>query len=227
LAYGLDLKSGVCGFESHRGYVEGIMEIERLHGIYSQYHVDLTFEHMRASGINFVGGHGPLEPKLMLIGEAPGKMENARLVPFVGAAGKQLSELLRRDVGISIAEVFVTNIVKYWPFEVRENAKGEEYKATRTPTSDEIEASRAYLFKEIDIVKPEIIGLCGRSAAQAVIPEFAKIGLYNGDLIDDKYVPLFHPAMMGHAPHREAEIRRGYMKLGEYMGTRVTRDRDL
>jgi uracil-DNA glycosylase len=71
---------------------------EDLNRVYEQYKADRRLEHLRRPGINFVPGMGPLKPALMLIGEAPGRLENAKHLPFVGQAGIALSNLLE-DVG--------------------------------------------------------------------------------------------------------------------------------
>src|SRR5258706_7857604 len=63
---------------------------------------------------NYVAGVGPLNPKLMVIGEAPGKHEDELGIPFVGPSGKMLDDFLR-TAGISRSEVYITNVVKVRP----------------------------------------------------------------------------------------------------------------
>lgn len=191
--------------------------------IYKDIEADSRFEHMRSMGVHLdgppvrlVGGHGPLNPKLMLIGEAPGKMENATLVPFVGSAGYNLTRILEEE-GIDRNDVYLTNIVKYWPREEMQNDKEEWYWKTRTPTEDEIEASREYIEQEISVVDPAYIGLCGRSAVGGFFPEYNKIALFNGSLIERRFVPLFHPAVLSYTPQRKNEVQAGYHKLAGYM----------
>lgn len=177
--------------------------------LYEQYKTDTRLEHMRKGGIHFVPGQGPMSPDIMIIGEAPGGMENAKRLPFQGRAGKYLDQLLE-SVGLERANVFVTNAVKYWPIE------GTSPFVTRKPTMDEIGYSRYYLAKEIEIVKPNIIGLCGHSAIQAMFPGIADIHSVHGTLLADKYVPLYHPAVMGYKPLMSGKIKKGYKMLVEY-----------
>jgi uracil-DNA glycosylase len=87
---------------------------DELQALYEDYMIDERFEHFRDLHKNFVPGMGPLSPKLMLVGEAPGRMENAKRLPFVGQAGINLANLLE-DVGIDQYNVFMTNVLKYWP----------------------------------------------------------------------------------------------------------------
>lgn len=197
---------------------------EDLTRIYEEIAVDPKFDHLRehdgvhlnGPAVKLVGGHGPMRPKLMLIGEAPGKMENATLVPFVGSAGYNLTKILE-DEAIERNHVFLTNVVKYWPRVEASNDKDEWYWKTRTPTDAEIEASREYIEQEIAAVDPEFIGLCGRSAVGCFFPEYNRIALYNGTLIEERFVPLFHPAVLSYNAGRKNEVQSGYHKLAEYM----------
>lgn len=190
-----------------------------LASIYDEISKDPRFDHMRGSGVHLVGGHGPLNAKLMLIGEAPGKMENARRIPFIGSAGANLIKILGHEE-IDINEVFLTNVVKYWPWGNEKRANGELYKKTRTPTEDEIAASREYIGREIEAVNPDIIGLCGRTAVGCFFEQYNKIALYNGTLIEGRFVVLFHPAVLTYSPHRSNEVQRGYHKLAGYIKDR-------
>lgn len=177
-------------------------QIERLQELNLEYMNDSKFEHMRKEGIHFVPGAGPINPKIMLIGEAPGRLENARQIPFLGRAGINLANILD-DVNIDMHEVYLTNAVKYLP-------TGE----SKTPSLREIEASRPYLLREIEIVNPGIIGLCGRIAMQTVTPEISnKIKEMHGKLYNSRYIPLYHPAVITYNPSRKAEVRSGYAQL--------------
>lgn len=187
-------------------------QMDDLEALYKAYLKDNRFDHLRKQNINFVPGCGPLQPVLMIIGEAPGRMENARRVPFVGRSGINLNNLME-DVGIDPYNVFQTNVVKYWPQE-------EHGTKTRTPTEEEVDVSREYLLKEIDIVEPTIIGLCGRSAIQALFPQFTNVFEHHGKLLDGKFVPLYHPAVISYNPQKKHSVREGFTKLKAYMDAR-------
>lgn len=202
MAEACPLKGQGCGFESRQGYM--------LDELYSQYKADNNLDSLRRGGINFVPGTGPLNPKIMIVGEAPGGMENAKKLPFQGKAGKYLNQLLD-SLHIDREKIFITNAVKYWPVE------GEGHPTTRKPTEKEIAYSRYYLAKEIEIVKPTVIGLAGWTALQTMFPQFTEINAVHGMLLADKYVPLYHPALMGYKPLMSGKIKKGYKMLNEYV----------
>lgn len=182
-----------------------------LQALNERYMSDERFQHFRDLHKNFVPGAGPLKPKLMLIGEAPGRMENAKRMPFVGQAGINLTNLLE-DVGIDSYDVFMTNVVKYWP---------PHREGGYTPTEDEIIASREYLEEEIEIVEPVIIGLCGRTSIHAMFPEVGNVHDFHGQLLQTRFVPLYHPAMISYQPHRKMTVREGYTKLKAYLDAKA------
>lgn len=184
-----------------------------LEELYDDYKKDKEFEHLRKPGMNFVPGRISTEgkPELLLVGEAPGSMENATKQPFVGRAGVHLNEMLL-EVGIDPIDVFYTNVCKYWPV--------DEEGANRRLTPREIEYSSHYLEEEIEIVKPLIVGLCGLQAANAIFPDVKNIIQHNGSLFREKdanYVVLYHPAYALHNPDKWAEVTAGYRALESYL----------
>lgn len=187
--------------------------ITQLKELYDEYLIDPRFDHLRQEGINFVGGSGPINPRLMLIGEAPGRMENARRTPFVGKAGIELNKLLE-FVEVDVYEIFLTNVMKYWP---QINFK------TKSPTEDEIRASREYLMKEIDIVDPDIVGLCGGSAIRCIYPEIKQVRARHGKLLDNMFVPLYHPATILYEEGMESMVQMGYLLMKSYLDNKEER----
>ena len=146
-----------------------------------------------------VFGEGPASPKLMLIGEAPGKEESRLSHPFVGKAGKQLDELLS-GAGIERGEVFVTNTVKYRP--TKQGARGA---VNRTPTKNEVADSLWLLREELRLVRPKVVATLGNTPLFAMLTlaeaEQGTIGDLHGrpvPLSVDGYsfllFPLYHPA---------------------------------
>lgn len=183
---------------------------ERLEDLYSKYQKDPHFQHLRDQPSTFfVGGDGPLNPDLMLIGEAPGRLENANRMPFIGRAGTNLTNILT-DLDIDPYFTYRTNIVKYWP----RDSNGK----TRPPTEQEIENSVLYLRKEIDIVKPKLVGLLGYSAITALYPNIPDVHHSHAKLLDDKYVPLYHPATYTWNVSKKTIVKSGYRQLKEYLG---------
>lgn len=100
-------------------------------------------------------GTGPLNAKIMLVGEAPGKDEDQGGKPFVGRAGRFLTSVLE-EFGISRDEVYISNAVKCRPPD------------NRTPTKGEIQVCRHYLATEIETVKPQRIICLGGSAVRSI-----------------------------------------------------------
>lgn len=182
----------------------------QLEAIYREYCGSVSIP----SDVNFVGGFGDLNASLVLVGEAPGRMENAKRQPFVGPSGVQLTKILDQ-LGIDPFHTFQTNIVKFWP----KDKNGQ----TRQPTEQEIEDSKLFLMKEIDVIAPKLVALCGISATRAIFPEVTSMRSVNGKLLNDYFVPVFHPATLLHdltgGSDRSTEVWNGYKALRKHLRT--------
>ncbi len=152
-----------------------------------------------------VPGIGNYNAKLMIIGEGPGKDEDIQGKPFVGRAGKLLTQLLS-EIGISREEVYITNVVKCRPPD------------NRVPEESEIEACKGYLKRQIEIINPKIILLLGATALRAVIGE-KSITKVRGEEIEIDgiiYLPTFHPAAVLRDENNKLPlIREDFRKLKE------------
>lgn len=146
-----------------------------------------------------VFGQGPVQPFLVLIGEAPGAEETKAGRPFVGKAGKQLDELLEL-AHIPRGDVFITNAVKYRPVTVSERSV-----RNRTPDKHEIMASLPLLREELLLLRPTCIATLGNVPLFAVMAlcHMGKgtIGALHGKPVDVELdtmrtmlFPLYHPA---------------------------------
>jgi len=132
---------------------------------------------------NAVPGEGQLSAKIMFIGEAPGRSEDEKGRPFVGAAGRILDELLKK-AGIERSEVFITNIVKCRP------------PNNRVPKEDELTACRPYLDRQIALIKPKVICILGRTAYSSLLGG-SSITANRGKILKragQKYFLSFQPA---------------------------------
>lgn len=148
---------------------------------------------------NAVPGEGPVDSKLLFIGEAPGKNEDLTGRPFVGRAGAVLEDLLA-SIGLERSRVFITSIIKCRPPE------------NRIPGKDEISACAGYLDRQIDMLLPEIIIPMGRLASEQVFSRFriphGPIGSIHGKILFTKtsrdqqlvIIPVYHPAAVTHNP---------------------------
>ncbi len=102
---------------------------------------------------NAVPGEGPTDATIVLVGQNPGKEEDATGKPFVGRAGKFLNKILV-EKGLDREEIFVTNIVKHLTPD------------NRKPYPDEIEACKPYLTTQLEIINPRTVVLMGKVAGQ-------------------------------------------------------------
>ncbi len=139
------------------------------------------------SATQLVMGDGNPDADIVFIGEAPGKNEDEQGLPFVGAAGKFLNEMLAA-AGMDRNDVYITNIVKYRP------------PNNRDPLPEEKKAFWPYLLKQLQIIEPKIVITLGRHSMEYFLPEM-KISQIHGQAkritFGDKklvIVPLYHPA---------------------------------
>ncbi|HQO70975.1 MAG TPA: uracil-DNA glycosylase [Candidatus Paceibacterota bacterium] len=144
---------------------------------------------LRKTATRAVLGQGNASSEIVFIGEAPGKKEDEEGVPFVGSAGKFLSELLD-SIKLKREDIYITNIVKYRP------------PGNRDPEPKEKEDCNEWLINELKIISPKLIVFLGRHAMSRFFPEL-KISEAHGKLIIKKFpefeeklhfLPLYHPA---------------------------------
>lgn len=142
---------------------------------------------LASQATNLVMGDGNLNAEIVFIGEAPGKNEDEQGLPFVGAAGKFLNEMLAQ-AGMERSDVYITNIVKYRP------------PNNRDPLPDEKKAFWPYLVKQLQIIRPKVVITLGRHSMEYFLPDM-KISQIHGQAKrvqfgDEKLVivPLYHPA---------------------------------
>lgn len=142
---------------------------------------------LAVTATNLVLGDGNSNADIVFIGEAPGKNEDQQGLPFVGAAGKFLNEMLA-SIGLDRGDVYITNIVKYRP------------PNNRDPLPDEKKAFWPYLVQQIDVIEPQVIVTLGRHSMEYFLPD-QKISQIHGEpkriSFGEKKVvilPLYHPA---------------------------------
>lgn len=181
----------------------------QLNRLYDMQKEDSRLDGLRRPGVNFVPGTGPFNPSIMLVGMAPGRMENGKLIPFIGRAGDNLNNILQ-GMGVAPHSVFMTNVSKYWTRDPNNPHK------LRDLTTEEAAACRQYISAEIEIVNPTIVGLMGRAAIQSVFPEISNVYDVHGTLIEDKFIPLYHPAVWSWEEDKQPLIRAGYSALKTY-----------
>ena len=144
-----------------------------------------------------VFGEGPLHPKLMLIGEAPGEQETLMGRPFVGKAGKNLDRFLEL-AGMRREEIYISNAVKIRPTKTGKTGRI----SNRPPTKEEIALFRPWLLREIDLVAPQVIATLGNVPLYAVTGDRRlTIGEAHGRVMEAgetgrRLFALYHPASL-------------------------------
>jgi uracil-DNA glycosylase len=149
-----------------------------------------------------VPGEGPLDADVFLIGEAPGRDEDASGKPFVGAAGKILNKALAA-ARLPRGSVFVTNVVKCRP------------PANRGPRADEKEACRPYLMTQIAAVHPKVLVTLGSTALRGLLAEGPDLKDARGWTVDFEGIPLiptYHPAAVLYNRRLEPSLRNDLRK---------------
>jgi uracil-DNA glycosylase family 4 len=146
---------------------------------------DCTACPLSAGRIHGVPGAGNSNPAVMFIGEGPGQKENETGLPFVGAAGKFLDQMLA-SIQLSRDDVFIGNVVKCRP------------PGNRDPEPSEIETCTSlYLWAQIEAMRPQLIVTLGRHSMGLFLPPEIKISQVHGQPKRVKgrvILPLYHPA---------------------------------
>jgi DNA polymerase len=151
-----------------------------------------------------VFGEGPLDARLMLVGEQPGDQEDLAGRPFVGPAGQVLDRALA-EAGIDRGTVYVTNAVKHFKFEPRGKRRIHV-----TPDRQEIEICRFWLDHERGTIKPAVTILLGASAARAVLGRMVTISRERGrpiQLAPGVAFVTVHPSYLLRLPDEAAKQR--------------------
>ena len=160
------------------------------------------------SRTHIVVDRGNPNAKVMIIGEAPGREEDAQGKPFVGRAGKLLDRLLN-EIGFDTnKESLIVNVVKCRPPE------------NRAPRPEEAAACRPFLNKQIEFIKPKFILLLGATALKHILPKNAKTPMASlvGQFLEHPAYPgckimvLFHPAYLLRDP-RKVPLMQEHLKL--------------
>ena len=167
-------------------------KLERLRKLQQQIIADIALVDLATQATQLVMGDGNLDADIVLIGEAPGKKEDELGLPFVGAAGKFLNEMLA-EAGMQRSDVYITNIVKYRP------------PNNRDPSPEEKAAFLPYLLRQLEIINPKAIITLGRHSMEYFLPD-ARISQIHGHAVRKKVIyydetphewliiPLYHPA---------------------------------
>lgn len=163
----------------------------KLNRIKAQILSDKVCLNLAKQATQLVFGDGNPDADIVFIGEAPGKNEDLKGLPFVGAAGKFLDEMLEM-IGMKRSDIYITNIVKYRP------------PNNRDPSPEEKAAFLPYLQTQLAAINPKLVITLGRHSLNCFLPDL-QISQVHGqpkrlriklkDTISSwVLLPLFHPA---------------------------------
>jgi DNA polymerase len=156
-----------------------------------------------ANATQAVFGEGPAKAEIVMVGEQPGDQEDRKGKPFVGPAGRILSEGLE-EAGIDRAQVFITNVVKHFKFQPRGKRR-----IHKRPSAEEVRACRPWLDAELAAVKPRALVALGATAAQDLFGRSFRVTKQRGEPLDFDFAPLvmatIHPSAILRADDEDRE----------------------
>ena len=150
-----------------------------------------------------VFGTGHPQADIMFVGEAPGFYEDRQGEPFVGAAGKLLTELLQ-SIGLSRSDIFIANVIKCRP------------PNNRDPLPEEIDTCKPFLLQQIELIKPKLVCTLGNFATQTLLERKVGITKVRGQVIrmpNFIVFPLLHPAAALHQGNLRVPLKEDFQKL--------------
>jgi uracil-DNA glycosylase len=155
-----------------------------------------------------VFGTGNPNADLMFVGEGPGRDEDLSGEPFVGRAGKLLTDMIKA-MGLQREDVYIANVVKCRPPE------------NRLPEKDEITTCSPFLMRQIDTIKPKVICTLGSCSAQTLLQTAQGISKLRGEWFDfrgAKLMPTYHPAYLLRNPAAKPEVWKDLQKVMAVLG---------
>jgi len=164
---------------------------------------------------NIVFGVGNPKAALMFVGEGPGHDEDMQGIPFVGRAGKLLTQMIEA-MGLRRDDVYIANVVKCRPPE------------NRTPEKDEVATCSPYLFRQIDAIRPKVIVCLGNVATQSLLGTTKSISQYRGQWVDyrgSRLIPTYHPAYLLRNPAAKSDVWLDLKKVMVELGLPLNRSR--
>jgi DNA polymerase len=155
-----------------------------------------------------VFGEGPLDARMVFVGEQPGDQEDLAGRPFVGPAGKMFDRAVA-DAGIDRGAVYVTNAVKHFKFVRNELIKRRLHKK---PSPAEVRACTPWLQEELRLLHPRVVVALGSTAAQALLGNRFRVTQHRGELVRSEWagpvIATVHPSSVLRAPDEaRAEAR--------------------
>jgi uracil-DNA glycosylase len=160
---------------------------------------------------SIVFGDGNPKAQLIFVGEGPGADEDAQGLPFVGRAGKLLTQMIEA-MGLQRKDVYICNVVKCRPPE------------NRQPEKDEVAECSPFLLRQIDTIAPKVIVCLGSTAAQTILQTNRGISHFRGEWIEfrgRKLMATYHPAYLLRNPAAKGEVWKDLQKVMTELGLQV------
>jgi uracil-DNA glycosylase family 4 len=158
-----------------------------------------------------VYGDGNPKAELVFVGEGPGHDEDMQGLPFVGRAGKLLTQMIEA-MGLQRKDVYICNVVKCRPPE------------NRQPEKDEVAACSPFLSRQIDSIAPKVIICLGSTAAQTILQTNRGISQFRGEWLEfrgRKLLATYHPAYLLRNPAAKSEVWKDLQKVMAVLGLEV------
>jgi uracil-DNA glycosylase len=162
-----------------------------------------------------VFGDGSAKAQLVFVGEGPGADEDAQGLPFVGRAGKLLTQMIEA-MGLQRRDVYICNVVKCRP------------PGNRQPEKDEVDACSPYLFRQLDALQPKAIVCLGATAAQTLLQTNRGISHFRGEWLDFrgfKMIATYHPAYLLRNPAAKGDVWKDLQKVMAELGLEVKKNK--
>jgi uracil-DNA glycosylase family 4 len=158
-----------------------------------------------------VFGDGSPKAQLVFVGEGPGADEDAQGLPFVGRAGKLLTQMIEA-MGLQRKDVYICNVVKCRPPE------------NRAPEPDEVAACSPFLMRQIDSIQPKVIVCLGATAAKTILNTTRGISQFRGEWLEwrgHKLMATYHPAYLLRNPPAKADVWKDLQKVMAELGLQL------
>jgi DNA polymerase len=169
---------------------------------------DCTRCKLHKARTNIVYGVGNPRAELVFVGEGPGHDEDIKGEPFVGRAGKLLTQMIEA-MNLRREDVYIANVVKCRPPE------------NRLPEKDEIATCSPYLLRQLDVIKPKVVCALGSCAAQTLLQTTQGISKFRGEWFDfrgAKLIATYHPAYLLRNPPAKSEVWKDLQKVMALLG---------
>src|SRR3974390_386766 len=164
-----------------------------------------------------VFGDGSVKAQLVFVGEGPGADEDAQGLPFVGRAGKLLTQMIEA-MGLQRKDVYICNVVKCRPPE------------NRAPEPDEVATCSPYLLRQIDVIQPKVIVCLGAVAAKTLLQTNRGITQFRGQWLEwrgRKLMATYHPAYLLRNPNAKGEVWKDLQKVMAELGLQLPKKKSL